>query len=61
MNEVIKDFIRQTSCIRVVSKFQMVLTKTIHQQTDEKTKLTFRSFIGNLMWTLDAKKLHIVA
>ncbi len=35
MNEMIKDYIRQTSCKIVVNKLQKVLTYIIHQQMDE--------------------------
>jgi len=36
MNEIIKDYIRQTSCKIVINKLQKVLTYVIRQQMDEK-------------------------
>jgi hypothetical protein len=65
MNEIIKDYIRQTSCKIIVNKLQKVLTYVIRQQMDEKPHWHFFSprwnVHENLMWRLVAKKLHIVA
>jgi hypothetical protein len=58
MNEIIKDYIRQTSCEIVVNKLQKVLTYIICQQMDEKPHWNVHE---NMMWRLVAKKLHIVA
>jgi hypothetical protein len=57
MNEIIKDYIHQTSKI-VVNKLQKVLTYVIHWQMDEKPHW---NVCENLMWRSVTKKLHIVA
>jgi hypothetical protein len=36
MNEIIKDYICQTSCKIIVNKLQKVLTYVIYQQMNEK-------------------------
>ncbi len=46
MNEIIKDYIHQTSCKIIVNKFQNVLTYIIHQQMDEKPHWHFIRHIG---------------
>jgi hypothetical protein len=46
MNEIIKDYIRQTSCKIVVNKLQKVLTYVIHWQMDE-------NHVGILFATLE--------
>jgi hypothetical protein len=64
MNEIIKDYIHQTSCKIIVNKLQKVLTYVIHQQMDEMPRW-FHSpcwnACGNFTWRLVARKLHIVA
>jgi hypothetical protein len=65
MNEIIEDYIRQTSCKIIINKLQKVLTYVICQQMDEKPRWHFFSpqwnVHENLTWRLVAKKLHIVA
>jgi hypothetical protein len=46
MNEIIKDYIHQTSCKIIVNKLQNVLTYIIHQQMDEKPRWHFICHIG---------------
>jgi hypothetical protein len=46
MNEIIKDYIRQTSCKIVVNKLQKVLTHIIHRQMDEKSHWHFVHHVG---------------
>jgi len=46
MNEIIKDYIHQTSCKIIVNKLQNVLTYIIRQQMDEKTHWHFICHIG---------------
>jgi len=46
MNEIIKDYIHQTSCKIVVNKLQKVLTYVIHRQMDEKSRWHFVCHIG---------------
>jgi hypothetical protein len=58
MNEIIKDYIHQTSCNIVVNKLQKVLTYVICQQMDE---MPCWNVYKNMIWRLVAKKLHIVA
>jgi hypothetical protein len=58
MNEITKDYIRQTSYKIIVNKLQKVLTYIIHRQMDE---MPCWNMCGNLTWKLVVKKLHIVA
>jgi hypothetical protein len=58
MNEIINDYIYQTSCKIIVNKLQKVLKYIICQQMDE---MPHWNMCGNLMWRLVTKKLHIVA
>ncbi len=57
MNEIIKDYICQTSYKVVVNKLQKVLTYVICQQMHE---MPHWNVCGNIMWRLVVKKLHIV-
>ncbi len=58
MNEIIKDYIHQTSCKTIINKLQKVLTYIICRRMDE---MPHWNVCGNLTWRLVAKKLHIVA
>jgi hypothetical protein len=49
MNEIIKDYIFQTSCKIVVNKLQKVLTYVICQRMDEKPHWHFVHHIGMRM------------
>jgi ATP-dependent Lon protease len=46
MNEIIKDYIRQTSCKIVVNKLQKVLTYIILWQMDEMSSCHFFHQVG---------------
>jgi hypothetical protein len=46
MNEIIKDYIHQTSCKIIVNKLQKVLTYIICQQMDEMPHWHFIRQIG---------------
>jgi hypothetical protein len=49
MNEIIKDYIHQTSCKIVVNKLQKVLTYIICQQMDEMPRWHFVHHVGMCM------------
>jgi hypothetical protein len=49
MNEIIKDYICQTTCKIVVYKLQKVLTYVIRQQMDEKSCCHFIDHVGMFM------------
>jgi hypothetical protein len=46
MNEIIKDYIHQTSCKIVVNKLEKVLTYIIHWQMDEMPHWHFICHVG---------------
>ncbi len=46
MNEIIKNYIHQTSCKVVVNKLQKVLTYVICQQIDEMSRWHFVRHVG---------------
>jgi hypothetical protein len=46
MNEIIKDYICQTSCKIVINKLQKVLTYIICWQVDEKSRWHFVRHVG---------------
>ncbi len=58
MNEIIKDYIRQTSCKIIVNKLQKVLICVICQQMDEMPHI---GMCGNLTWRLFTQKLRVKA
>jgi hypothetical protein len=63
MNEIIEDYIHQSSCKIIVIKLQKVLTYIICRQMDEMLCWHFVHHVkmcGNLMWRLVVKKLQIV-
>jgi hypothetical protein len=46
MNEIIKDYIHETSCKIIINKLQKVLKYVIHRQMDEKPFWPFIRHVG---------------